>query len=129
LATGPAVHAGQPRDQSSPSAALNLPARKFDSCAPVNARQQLQRTVRPRLAAAAGVRTVNAMLMLRVIVETVFEMVFAGTITFCLAWAILKSTPLRSGCTGMSAASPDISHYYQHVPAGLNRDSQVAEDL
>jgi hypothetical protein len=32
------------------------------------------------------------MLMLRVIVETVFEMVFAGTITFCLAWAILKLT-------------------------------------
>jgi hypothetical protein len=34
--------------------------------------------------------------MLRVIVETVFEMVFAGIITFCLAWAILKLTGRRA---------------------------------
>jgi hypothetical protein len=37
------------------------------------------------------------LLMLRVIVETVFEMVFAGMITFYLAWATLKLTGRRAG--------------------------------
>jgi hypothetical protein len=36
------------------------------------------------------------LLMLRVIVETVVEMVAAGMITFYLAWALLKLTGRRA---------------------------------
>jgi hypothetical protein len=36
------------------------------------------------------------LLMLRAMAQTVVEMVFAGMITFCLAWAILKLTGRRA---------------------------------